>query len=321
MRIASTALLLVTVGLGFAWHGGLPAETATRPFEVIAHRGAHTPWDSSKYDRRSGCEAVHLVEPLHPAIENTLESIASAFRAGATMVEVDVRLTKDRQFAVFHDFDLSCRTDGKGRVGERTLHELKRLDIGFGYTMQGTGAVPFRGKGVGKLPSLDEVLAHFAEGKLLIDHKDQSPISAEILGAALAERPSSAGPTLFYWGPRSTFASVSARTPAMTRLLLDRTEVKACLLPYLLTLGMTGLGELCRQQGIGIPYSYAKFLWGWPHRFLRRAHSSGARVYVLTDSPADARELAALPIDGIITDNILEVGPAIRDARRSLQPD
>ena len=36
----------------------------------------------------------------------------AAFDSGADVVELDVHLTPDGKFAVFHDWTLDCRTDG-----------------------------------------------------------------------------------------------------------------------------------------------------------------------------------------------------------------
>src|SRR5574342_420396 len=41
-------------------------------------------------------------DPSRP-IENTLRAIRAGFKAGVSVVEVDVQLTKDGQVAVFHD--------------------------------------------------------------------------------------------------------------------------------------------------------------------------------------------------------------------------
>lgn len=235
------------------------------------------------------------------------------------MVEVDVRMTKDRKLAVFHDSDLACRTDGTGRIDEKTLSELQTLDIGYGYMLHGQSDFVLRGRGAGELPALDAVLAKFSDRSLLIDHKDQSQESAALLGTQLKALPASLQQALYYWGPRRMYAEVVRQAPGVRRLLLDRAELKSCLTPYLLSLGAAGFGDDCRHQGIGLPYRYAKLFWGWPHRLLHKAHAVGARVYILTDSPEDARELAALPIDGIITDNILEVGPATSRVRNTLE--
>jgi glycerophosphoryl diester phosphodiesterase len=66
------------------------------------------------------------------APENTLASFAKAADLGCAMVEFDVRLSADGVPIVFHDDTLDRCTDGRGRVGQRSLAELKRLDAGRG---------------------------------------------------------------------------------------------------------------------------------------------------------------------------------------------
>ena len=46
-----------------------------------------------------------IAAPEHPYLENTIPSM-KAFNSGADIVEIDVQLTKDEQFAVFHDWKL-----------------------------------------------------------------------------------------------------------------------------------------------------------------------------------------------------------------------
>lgn len=65
--------------------------------------------------------------------ENTLVAFEAAARAGADIVELDVRLTADGVPVVLHDEDLSVTTDGRGPVGEVTLSEVKRLDASGGH--------------------------------------------------------------------------------------------------------------------------------------------------------------------------------------------
>ena len=66
----------------------------------------------------------------HP--ENTLASFASAIELGVDVIECDVHLTSDQRLAVIHDHTLDRTTDGNGRVGARTLEELRGLDAGAG---------------------------------------------------------------------------------------------------------------------------------------------------------------------------------------------
>src|SRR5690606_9734583 len=104
----------------------------------------------------------------HPFLENTIPSMEAAFEAGADLVELDIQLTKDGEFAVFHDWTLECRTEGKGVIRDHTMQVLKQLDIGYGYTADNGETYPFRGKGTGLMPTLDEVLSQFPEQSLLL---------------------------------------------------------------------------------------------------------------------------------------------------------
>ena len=89
--------------------------------------------------------------------ENTLV----AFRAGvhewcADMLEMDVRLTRDRHVVVFHDATLDRTTNGSGPVAEHTLEQIRDLDAAHGFEDL-DGRHSFRGQGV-TVPTLDEVL-------------------------------------------------------------------------------------------------------------------------------------------------------------------
>lgn len=64
--------------------------------------------------------------------ENTLPAFEEAARAGADVIELDVRLTADGVPIVLHDPDVSGTTDGRGPVLGLTLAEVKRLDAGRG---------------------------------------------------------------------------------------------------------------------------------------------------------------------------------------------
>ncbi|MFC3523032.1 glycerophosphodiester phosphodiesterase family protein [Streptomonospora nanhaiensis] len=49
--------------------------------------------------------------PEHPYLENTIAGMRAAFDAGADQVEFDVHRTADDRFAVFHDWEVDCRTE------------------------------------------------------------------------------------------------------------------------------------------------------------------------------------------------------------------
>lgn len=63
--------------------------------------------------------------------ENTMEAIRAAVEIGADQIETDIRVTKDGQFVLHHDYMVDRTTDGHGHVKEMTLSELKKLDAGI----------------------------------------------------------------------------------------------------------------------------------------------------------------------------------------------
>ncbi len=94
----------------------------------------------------------HLTVP-----ENSLASIDEAIRAGADIVELDVRETKDGVMVLLHDKNLDRTTTGKGELGNLTYAETQQLYL----TRQGK-PTSFR------IPTFREALA-YAKGRIIID--------------------------------------------------------------------------------------------------------------------------------------------------------
>jgi glycerophosphoryl diester phosphodiesterase len=76
-------------------------------FLKIAHRGA-----SGRYP------------------ENSAIAFTKAIESAADMIELDCQQTLDGHIVVFHDDELRRTTRAGGRLSEKTLQELKQLDIG-----------------------------------------------------------------------------------------------------------------------------------------------------------------------------------------------
>lgn len=95
---------------------------------VIAHRGdsAHRP-------------------------ENTLAAFAGALEVGATVVELDVQLTRDGEVIVLHDSTLDRTTDGSGEVRRLSLAEVRSVSAGYPALFGGAWAGE-------RVPTLAEVL-------------------------------------------------------------------------------------------------------------------------------------------------------------------
>jgi len=62
--------------------------------------------------------------------ENTLAAFRQAVALGATMIELDVQLTRDGCVVVLHDDTLDRTTNGRGPLRRATLAEVERLDAG-----------------------------------------------------------------------------------------------------------------------------------------------------------------------------------------------
>jgi glycerophosphoryl diester phosphodiesterase len=312
--VAGVVCIVLAVGLVRFFYAGRPSDLSPKEgFDLVAHRGVHTMWKEGTYDRATGCEAVHIYEPTHQYLENTIESMAAAFELGATLVEIDIRRSRDGHLVILHDDALECRTNGQGNVGDHPLAYLQSLDIGYGYTADGGKTYPLRGMGVGRMPTLPEVLETFPDRRFLIDHKDGSMQTAELLVDILQDLPPEQQALVYYWGPEEAYAYVHDQVPAVTRFFGQRSQVKRCLLPYLATLGLSGIPEDCQGLGVGLPVEYIKLAWGWPYRFLKGLSDASLRFYLMVDSEEDARAYADIPADGVVTDWIQDVAPHYRD--------
>lgn len=69
---------------------------------------------------------------LYP--ENTMISFQKAYEAGADGIELDVQLAKDGQVVIMHDTKIDRTTDGKGRLAQFSVPELRRFNAAHLYT-------------------------------------------------------------------------------------------------------------------------------------------------------------------------------------------
>jgi glycerophosphoryl diester phosphodiesterase len=293
----------------------------TKPL-LLAHRGVAQTFPHEGLGR-DDCTATRIDPPQHSYLENTIASLAESFRLGADIAEIDIHPTTEGQFVVFHDWTLDCRTDGHGVTREHSLAQLKKLDIGYGYSADGGKTFPFRGKGVGKMPSLDEVLAAFPDEGLLINVKGNTTREGEQLAARLVQLPPERRGLLMIYGSggRPT-AAMRARLPDMP--VMDKAQLKDCALRYV-ALGWSGyVPRSCRNSIIVVPLNYTWLAWGWPNRFLARMQAAGSLVFVAGPYHADDEvggvnteaQFRALPKDyrgGIWTDEIEVIAPLVQE--------
>lgn len=104
---------------------------------VIAHRG-----DCAEYP------------------ENTLLAFRAAVEKGAEMVELDEWRCKTGELVVVHDGAVDRTTNGKGRISELTLAQIKALDAGSRKSPRFAGE---------RVPTLEEALAVFPKTGIFLN--------------------------------------------------------------------------------------------------------------------------------------------------------
>jgi glycerophosphoryl diester phosphodiesterase len=324
--IASAGLLLA----GLIWMGNTPRFTPSRTGtpSILVHRGMAQQFDASSpwTDR---CDAAHIVPPVHSFLENTIPSMEAAFAGGAGVVEFDVQLTRENQFAVFHDRRLECRTNGRGLVRDHTMTELKSLDVGYGYTADGGRTYPLRGSGIGLMPSMTEIFERFPDKSFLIDIKGDSPEAGPLLAQHLSKLTSDHRSRLMVFGTERVLADLAAVLGEVRSF--SATSIQNCLLRYI-AMGWTGMVPgSCRNSALFVPVNVTTFLWGWPNRFIERMEAAQSTVIVMGDfgngeiSPGldSMEDLERLPLDydgGIWTNDVELLAKFLSNRRKGVSP-
>jgi len=289
-----------------SWIAGVPEGEMS----LLAHRGVHQTYHRKDLTNTT-CTAARIDAPTHDYIENTIPSMRAAIEAGADMIELDIKLTTDGEFVVFHDATLDCRTNGSGKTHHSTLAELKALDIGYGYTADGGATYPFRGQLIGAMPTLNEVLAEFPETRFMVNLKHSKAFEGEAYRDYLS---ASDAPRLGLVGSNRAIAPVKAVYPNM--IIQTRQDVKVCLKGYLLTGWYGGMPETCKNTYVPVPSNLRRLAWGWPHRFEQRLNEVGSRS--MLSGPYDGtgmvgidevKQLGVIPkgYKGIVFTNKVEV--------------
>jgi len=98
---------------------------------------------------------ANIGDDVYP--ENSLKTIDHCIAAGADVLELDIRETKDKQLVILHDKTVNRTTNGQGNVAELTWDELKKLRLKHQHVITEY-----------TVPTLDEVLK-LAKGRVFLD--------------------------------------------------------------------------------------------------------------------------------------------------------
>lgn len=111
------------------------------------------------------------------APENTIPAFEKALTFGVDGFENDVHLTKDGAVVVCHDDTVDRTSNGKGRICDHTLSELRALDFGAWFSPEFADT---------KLPTLEEFFALCGSLKVVnVEIKREADGSTESAAAVL----------------------------------------------------------------------------------------------------------------------------------------
>jgi len=315
--IAAAVLIAAIYVFNASWRVAAPADPDVA---LISHRGVHQTFDRSNLENDT-CTAELIYPPTHDYLENTIASMQAAFAAGADIVELDVHPTTDGQFAVMHDWTIDCRTEGSGETRSHDMAYLRTLDVGYGYTADGGATYPLRGKGVGLMPELGDVLTAMPEQRFLVNFKSRETREGDMLAALVGEHPEWRDAVWGAYGGDEPTYQAAGQIDGLH--VWSRRGLVDCLAQYV-GLGWTGyVPDACRNTMVMLPINVAPWVWGWPNLFIERMQSAGSEVILLgpygAGDPGTAGidtldVLAQVPpqFDGYIWTNRIEViGPAM----------
>jgi len=106
--------------------------------------------------------------------ENTRLAFEKAIEAGADMIEMDCRLSKDGHVVVIHDDRLDRTARAKGFVKGKTLRQLKKLDVGAWLKKS------FKGERIQTLEEILEIVSGKVEINLEIKSVLRGPLGIEL---------------------------------------------------------------------------------------------------------------------------------------------
>jgi glycerophosphoryl diester phosphodiesterase len=227
--------------------------------------------------------------------ENTLLAFDGARECGAAYIELDIHMTRDGELVVAHDADLRRIAGRDGAIAEMTREELNAADAAYNFSLDGTDAFPFRGKGV-RIPSLAEVLAAFPQERFVIEIKPSTrglvaPMLEVIEHARMRRRVLIASE---HQEPIDELRTLAPHMPTN----FARGDVAA----FLASLPAGAVSYAPRGDALQLPPEHMSWKLVTAES-VAAAHRIGAEVHVWTvNEEAEMRAFLALGVDGIITD-------------------
>lgn len=165
------------------------------------------------------------------------------------------------------------------------LWKRERIDIIHNYHVKKVkerdkkGIYNGHGKGIGLMPELQEVLDSFPDKELLIHMNHGDVRTAEVLWTYLDDMSEERLQQITVYGNDEGLDYLREKNENIR--VLSSKRLKEALLKYELV-GWTGyIPDEIKNMEIHIPLKYAKFLWGWPNKFVERMESVNTKVVIV----------------------------------------
>jgi glycerophosphoryl diester phosphodiesterase len=228
----------------------MKSNNPSREFTVIGHRGArgHAP-------------------------ENTLLGFDTAMCLGAHWVELDVQL-HEGALLLMHDLRLERTTNGKGRLDELSLAQLRALDAGKGQ----------------QIPTLQEALT-------LIDQRIGINVELKTWGGTGTEVARVLREAVEQGWPLEKLQVSSFHLPELYEFHDLAPEIPIGVLLCGVPLDWAGCAVELGANSLNISDEFVD------ERIIADAHERGLKVFVYTvNHPDEIARMKAMGIDGIFTD-------------------
>ncbi|MBQ4106551.1 MAG: hypothetical protein IJC73_03120, partial [Lentisphaeria bacterium] len=231
--------------------------------------------------------------------ENTMAAFGAAIALGAPEIELDVRFSRDGVPVVCHDDVLDRVSNGSGLLCDKTFAELRELDFGI------HAAPSFAGT---RIASFEDVLAQFSR---------QTIINLHIKSSDDREYPESQFRKIL---------ELLRRYDQMEHVyLMASPDVMSCALrlapeiPRCMSAGVNRQGRetlepweiveraidcRCSKVQLFTPY--------YDQALIDKAHANGLRCnFFFSDTPEEARQLLAMGVDTLLTNNYQAIARAL----------
>ncbi len=230
---------------------------------------------------------------LYPG--NTLFYLQKMVELGVDALEIDLNLTADGHLVLMHDPQLERTTDGQGAVAEKTLEELRQLNMGHNWSPDGE-TYPYRDRPL-RVATVDEVFTALPDTPMIIELKDKSERAAMAMCDSLRRsgKRNQVIVSSFHQGVINRFRSLcpevatgAATLDAMLFYVAQLLHMERLLRPAYQTMQLP-------MRYYGIPV--------FSKRFMRAAKKLKLHVSAWTvNDTEDMRRYIDLGLDGLVTD-------------------